>query len=337
MILIHRLPGRLWVLALTLAIVGTGRIARAQDDEVIEDDAVGRGAAVDVNVMVFQQPNFDQVDNWVFGRFGGSAAARSRFDSALALRIDDLDRAVGVTDAQRRKLTLAGRGDIKRIFDRVEELKRKFLQNQNDPNNNIWQAIQPVQVEVNAGQFGEGSLFQKTIKKTLSDVQAARYDSLMRERKLSRYRSTVGWFVVHLDKALGFSDDQRRRLTELILNDTEPPLKFGQSDYYYLLWQLSKLPEAKVKPMFDNPQWRLLSRQFVQARGMEQWLRTNGILPDHNKDGGNAAMPPARVVPAMPLQPAVPLPAARRIPPPVAAAATKKAFKQEKVEEKKND
>jgi len=336
MILGHRLPGRLWVVALVLAIVGTGRIARAQDDEVVEDDAVERAAPNQIDV--FNQPNFDQVDNWVFGRFGGSAAARARFDSALELRIDDLDRALGVTEAQKRKLTLAGRGDIKRIFDRVEELKRKFLQNQNDPNNNIWQAIQPLQVEVNAGQFGEGSLFQKTIKKTFNDDQSARYDSLMRERKLSRYRSTVEWFVVHLDKALGFSDDQRRRLTELIMNDSEPPLKFGQSDYFYLLFQVSKLPEAKIKPILDNPQWRLLSRQFMQARGMEQWLRMNGILADHNKDGGNAALPPSRIVPAMALQPAVALPGARRIPPPAApAATTKKVFTQEKVEEKKKD
>ena len=149
--------------------------------------------------------------------------ARTRFDSALALRIDDLERACGVTEAQKKKLKLAGRGDIKRIFDRVEELKRKFLQNQNDPNNNIWQAIQPLQVEVNAGLFGEGSIFQKTIKQTLNGDQVSRYDSLVLERKLSRYRSTVEWFVVHLDKALGLSDDQRRRFTELILSETEPP------------------------------------------------------------------------------------------------------------------
>ena len=126
--------------------------------------------------------------------------------------------------------------------------------------------------------------------------QIARYDSLMRERKLSRYRATAEWFVVHLDKALGFNDVQRRRLAELILNDTEPPLRFGQSDYWYLLFQISKIPEAKLKPIFDVPQWRLLSRQFAQARGMEQWLKTNGVLGDAKREKANAS-PDARALP----------------------------------------
>lgn len=270
---------RLLVVGLLLAIVGTCGIARAQDEEIEEDVVV----PMQPGVMIVQQPNLDQVDNWVFGRFGGSAVARTRFDSVLALRIDDLERVCGLNEAQKRKLKLAGRGDIKRVFDRVEEAKRKFAQNQNDPNNNIWQAIQPLQVEVNSGLFKDDSIFQKTIKKTLTADQADRYDSMMRERNKGRYRATAEWFVVHLDKALGFSDDQRRRLAELIVQDTEPPLKFGQSDYWYLLYQMSKLPEAKIKPIFDAPQWRLLSRQFVQARGMEQWLKTNGFIQDHKK------------------------------------------------------
>jgi hypothetical protein len=302
----HNRARRLLAVALVLATLGVGRIAQAQDDDVVEDDA-GVAAAP---VVVFQQPNLDQVDNWVFGRLGGSAVARSRFDAILALRIEDIERVCGATDAQKQKLKLAGRGDIKRTFDRVEELKRTFQQSQNEPNNNIWQAIQPLQAELNSGLFGDASIFEKTIKKTLTSDQLARYDNLLRERRLSRYRTTVEWFVVHLDKVLGFSDQQRRQITELILSETEPPRKLGQSDYWYLMFQISKLPETRFKPIFDTPQWRLLSRQLVQARGMEPWLRNNGLLRDHKKGNGgdgDAAMPVVRLVPAMPLAPAAPM------------------------------
>jgi hypothetical protein len=199
------------------------------------------------------------------------------------VRIDDLERTCGVTDAQKKKLKLAGRGDIKRIFDRVEEAKRTFRQAQNDPNNNIWQAIQPIQLEVNAGLFGDESIFQKSIKKTLNDDQMARYDQIMCQRRSSRYRATVEWFVVHLDKVLGFSDDQRRRITELILSKTDAPPKFGQSDYWYLMYQVSQLSDAELKPIFDAPQWRLLSRQLNHARGMQGWLKSSGLLPDRKK------------------------------------------------------
>ena len=274
--------------------VRSSRAAQGPDDLVVEE-AVEPVAAGNFEIRMAQQSVIDQVDNMVFNRLGGSAMARTRFDAALAMRIEELERTCGLTENQKKKLKLAGRGDIKRVFDRVEEAKRKFQRNWNDPNNNIWEAIQPLQVEINAGLFKEDSLFQKTIKNTLNSEQAARYDSLMRERNLTRYRATVEWFVVTLDRFLGFNDDQRRRLAELIVNDTEPPRRFGQSDYWYLLYQVSRLPDDKLKPIFDVPQWRLLSRQLPQARGMEHWLKTSGVLADAKRPGGNAATAPAAV------------------------------------------
>jgi hypothetical protein len=279
----------LLALAACLGLAGAG-VARAQnnDDLVVED---GNVAAADGGVMP-QQFNLDQVDNMVFNRMGGSAGARARFDAALALRIDDLDRSCNLTEAQKKKLKLAGRGDIKRVFDRVDEVKRSYRQNPLAPNNNIWQAIQPLQLDLNAGVFNDDSLFAKTIRNTLTDDQAARFDSLTRERKLGRYRATVEWFVMEVGKLLGFNHDQRRRFAELIVNDTVPPLRFGQSDFWYLMLQVSKLPEAKVKPIFDDEQWRLLSRHFAQARGMEQWLRTSRVLGDAKREGADAGAAP---------------------------------------------
>jgi hypothetical protein len=278
-----RILGRLLLVWLALAIAGNCRFARAQDD----DEPVENENAQAVNnlrtVMINQGPNLEQMDQWVFGRYGGSGGARNKLDSSLLVRIQDLERACGITEAQKQKLRLAGRGDIKRFFDKVEALKRKFQQGQNEPNTNIWQEIQPLQVELNTGLFGDDSLYAKTIRRTLSADQAARFDSVSRERKSFRFRATVEWFVAHLDKGLGLTDLQRQRFVELLVNEAEPPKKFGLGDYWYLLLQTARLPESKLKPIFDAPQWRLLSRQFVQARGMEQWLKSNGVIGDVEK------------------------------------------------------
>ena len=67
--------------------------------------------------------------------------------------------------------------------------------------------------------------------------------------------------------------------------------------------QTARLPEAKLKPIFDAPQWRLLSRQFAQGRAMEHWLKTNGVLALGENEGEPAAI---GVVPGSPLVPAVP-------------------------------
>jgi hypothetical protein len=243
------------------------------------------------------------MDQWVFGRYGGSGGARNKLDSSLLLRIQDLERACGITEIQQKKLRLAGRGDIKRFFDKVEELKRKYQRGQNDPNANIWQEIQPLQVELNSGLFGDNSLYAKTIRRTLNHDQAARFESLSHERTSFRFRATVDWFVVHLDKGLGLTDDQRKRFVELLVNEARPPRKFGPGDYWYLLLQTARLPEAKLKPVFDAPQWRLLSRQFAQARGMEQWLKTNGVIADDEKQLEEPAPP---IATPFPLRPAVP-------------------------------
>ena len=107
------------------------------------------------NAFVLNDAQFDQ---WVFGNMGvaNAAAARNQLDSLLTLHVEDLERTCGLTPVQKKKLLLAGRGDIKRFFDRVEE-RKKFTKNRNDQNQfqQIWQEIQPLRNSFNAGFFGE--------------------------------------------------------------------------------------------------------------------------------------------------------------------------------------
>jgi hypothetical protein len=309
-----RIFGRLPLpITMVLIMVGSGELARAQENnEPIDDDiappvraraAVPREQAGVLAVrgqMVAQAFNVDQMDQWVFGSLGGSAGARNKLDSSLVLRIQDLERTCNITEGQKNKLRLAGRGDIKRFFDKVEAIRRKFQQGQNDPNN-IWQEIQPLTIELNSGLFGDDSLYGKTIRRTLSPDQTARFESLARERKALRFRATVEWFVTHLDKGLGLTDDDRRRFVELLVNEARPPRRFGQVDYWYMMLQTARLPEAKLKPIFDAPQWRLLSRQFAQARAMAQRLKATGVLVEDDEDEKGAV----GREPAIPRRPAV--------------------------------
>jgi hypothetical protein len=231
-------------------------------------------------VLIQPADNINQMDQWVFGRYGGAVGARTKLDSSLSLRVDDIERVCGLSEEQKKKLRLAGRGDIKRFFDKVEEIKRKYQHGQADAAVNIWQEVVALQVELNHGLFGAGSIYAKTFRHTLSDDQTTRFESQSRERQVARMRTTVEWFVTHLDKSLGMTDDQRHRFVELLLAEAPPPRKFGQGDYWYFLFQAARLPESKVKSILDAPQWRLLSRQFAQGRSMEPWLKNNGVLGD---------------------------------------------------------
>jgi hypothetical protein len=274
----------------TLAVVGIGRVVRAQDDVVVEE---GQAAPVD---MVVQIPRVDLVDQWLFGGQRGAVShARNKLNSALMLRIDDIERSCGLTEAQKQKLQLAGTADIKRFFDRVDEIKRES-KTYNDKILN--QAIHPLANELQSGLFGDHSFFAKTMTRTLSAEQAAKLETFIHRQKLSRYRATVGWYVVHLNKSLGLSDDQRQRLVELLVNETRSPKKYNQGVQWFILNQALSIPESRIKPIFNEIQWRMFSRQLSQARGMEQWLKMNGVVADDEPGGGQPALAVTPAIPA---------------------------------------
>ena len=72
----------------------------------------------------------EQIEGWVFG--DNASEARRRLESQLAMQIAGIDRACSLTNVQKKKLQLAGRGDIKRCFDHVDEFKRKVQLEQHD-------------------------------------------------------------------------------------------------------------------------------------------------------------------------------------------------------------
>ena len=120
---------RLHLAAALVAALGSGRACWSQvvDVEVEEEDEV----AVQPNRAVFMLTD-DQFDQWVFGGPRNSRAGRDKLDSLLTLQVDDVARMCALSEAQKKKLLLAGRGDIKRFFDKVEEKRKKFAKVKND-------------------------------------------------------------------------------------------------------------------------------------------------------------------------------------------------------------
>lgn len=278
------------VLALSL-LTGLGAAAVRADDD--DDD----------EVVVQPQPAFmiadENFDQWVFGQFQNAAGCRSHLDSLLLLQIEHAVEACGLSDGQKQKLQLAGRGDIKRLFESIDQLRLKFQQVKTDQNRiqELFREIQPFQVTLRDGPFGETSFFAKTLKNTLTSEQQARFEVSERERRLSFYRAAVELVVTELDETLVLRAAQRRQLVELLLEETEPPARFGQYDVYVVLVQAARLPEEKLKPLFDPPQWKTLARHFEKVRTLEPFLKANGILPGDGAAGGAAARP---VMPALP-------------------------------------
>jgi hypothetical protein len=67
-------------------------------------------------------PSARAIDEFMLGK--SAAASRNRLNRLLRENIEVIDRCCRLSDGQKQKLQLAGQGDIKRFFDRFEEIKR---------------------------------------------------------------------------------------------------------------------------------------------------------------------------------------------------------------------
>ncbi|QEH32593.1 hypothetical protein OJF2_10720 [Aquisphaera giovannonii] len=255
------------------------------------DDAAEDEAPVDVaqpGVVMFNDDTFDQ---WVFGESGLGRNGHNKLDTRLLLQVDDVARVCRLSDLQKKKLFLAGKGDIKRFFERVDAKKKDFDKVKNDQNKvmQMYQDLQAFQAVYNSGTFGDDSLYAKTLKKLLGDEADGRYDKILEEKRRFRLRAKVELVVTQLDQSIGFTHQQREKLIEVILNESEPPERFGQYDYYLVLYLAGRIPEEKLRPILGDQQWKFLERQLAQGRGMEQFLRQQGMLPPRDKDPRRAA------------------------------------------------
>src|SRR5262245_28430418 len=119
---------------------------------------------------------FDEV---MFGRAGpeGVDAARRQLDAELHQRLAMITWLCGLSDPQQRQLKLAGRGDIKRYFDRADEQRRRFSTSELRDGTvirKVSREMAELRDLTTSGLHDEGSLFGRFLAKALAPEQAGR-------------------------------------------------------------------------------------------------------------------------------------------------------------------
>jgi hypothetical protein len=232
----------------------------------------------------------EQMERWVFQQDGNASSARQRLDAHLTIHVDEIERACKLTDVQKAKLLLAGRGDIKHFFDRYETVRRTFKPiNQNAPDfqevwQKFWQSISPLQMSLQTGLFEADSLFDKSLATTFTTEQRSHFDALLDERRHFQFRCAIDQTVQQIDQAARLTGAQRRQLTEFFTKEIKPPRRASNYDTYYLLWQLSRLPDSRLEGLFDKAQRKAIDGQLNQARSVAQSLRGQKLWPGDEQD-----------------------------------------------------
>jgi hypothetical protein len=275
MLFIRRQIGPVLVAA-TLTVVAAVRSARGQDTELTQDQA----PAIEHREVVAKL-RFEAVTR---KPSVGLERLRNRFESELKSRVEKLDRHVGLSADQKKKLDLAARVDILRICDRLEELEQQLelprVHRDHAALSKALQDIDELRLRPRPEVLGERSLFLKVLDNTLTREQKAAARRIEREAAIRRYAATVEWILGTWKEMLSLSADQRERLQALLRDRTRPPRKHGERDYYGVLVQLSRVPENELKTIFSDDQWAKLSRHFEEAKRLEATLEREGYLPE---------------------------------------------------------
>jgi hypothetical protein len=166
----NRLGGNRGIREITVAAPAPAVPADEDDDEQPTRLVVER---LNIAVMEVERENFDR---WLFDDGRPEGERQGHLEAILQSTIERAARAHRLTEAQRAKLRLAGRGDIKRFFDQVEERRSAFEIDRRSfrTGHAALQRLGDLSQIYHEGPFGNGSLFVKTLRRINDDRRAGR-------------------------------------------------------------------------------------------------------------------------------------------------------------------
>ena len=213
----------------------------------------------------------DQLISWAFENQSSVNDARQRAEELLNGQIEFVAVIGTLRPDQRQRLELAGQGDISRFFADAETLMRTLPRGNltQEEWQGVWQKLSPIRERYTQGLNGRESLFQKALRSVLTAEQIDTYREVARQRAQRHYRALVGMAVAEIEIKLPLTIDQRTELVELLMKETDPPR--GVVNNYlqtaYVQWQMSKLPEEKLRAIFDEVEWKLMQGMMQQMQG----------------------------------------------------------------------
>ena len=146
--------------------------APVEDDELNPPEVPPPAQPVlNVHNAILGRENFDR---WLFGDDFGEGRRRPFLYGRLVVRVDLAAQELRLTVPQKEKLRLSGVGDIKRFFDRVEEMRQDFELARRDltAGRRVLTQLLTLSDEFRLGPFGDDSLFAKTLRKMENDSLA---------------------------------------------------------------------------------------------------------------------------------------------------------------------
>lgn len=280
-------PARVLLVAAGIAaILATGRMADAADDEVVAGGVVPTPTPG-------QQISLDQQMRGMLGGRGASEERwREQVHAKAMLIVAAVDAACGLTELQRKKLEIAARIDVGPAWDDVEAIRSRYagrtIDLQKQENHAEWnrfhQDMNRVQ-EMLAGGEQDPALMRAMIGTILDDDQRSRWERQSAERERLQWLAVVDEGMATFDLQFGLSTRQHDALRGLLVEqrvriDPQKAWQQGPQGLPMICWHvLGRIDEGRLKAVVSERQWPILAAVIQQGKAMTH-LKQQKILLD---------------------------------------------------------
>ena len=233
--------------------------------------------------------NIEHFEQWVFRNQQTLTGARRQLLDRLQAEIDSVHATCHLSDDQREKLLLAGRGDIEEFIQQFAnvraEFNKKIAANDQQGIQNMWQEAHLLHQMYQGKMHGDGSLFRKVLNHLLDEQQLLHMKQLQREQVHFRYQAAVMQLISQFDRMAPTTQEKREKLLALIDQYTFPPKSItgdNQSRYllYYVLGQMQHIPKDELRPLFGKSSWPVLQKQMKLRKSIKRSLEKRGLVPE---------------------------------------------------------
>ncbi len=159
-----------------------GDRSRAFANEVVEEDE-----------LIYDEEEFDQM----MLKYKTVEETKQKLSQFLSKEIEVIDKFCALTETQKKKMLVAGRGDIQWYFDYLSEIRGRYVNRplSQDEYQTLIQESGARRACMSLAVFGEASMLRKVLANALSEQQLALYQKLERER----HRTLIDGFVRNLE------------------------------------------------------------------------------------------------------------------------------------------
>ena len=128
--------------------------------------------------------------------------------------------------------------------------------------------------------------------RTVTGEQLSKHRAALDDRLRLRHRSNIEGAIRDIERHVVIKIPQQEALVELLISEIPPPKSSHDYDETLVKYQLSRIPEQKLRPIFDEDQWPQVRQALDGFHELEAALAQQGLIGEEGVEASNPATIP---------------------------------------------